>query len=130
MLYANPDDFVLLRRRIAAKELVRMSLKRASKCLLTRDELCALTVSLKECVAFGDVGVTSRVVYLRTVEGKVRVREFIRGVVTTSYDIDLTASTRDLNLEFAVIDGIVRKLEWITAAQSVRLMEGVFAKEN
>lgn len=130
MLYADPDDFVYSTRRIAMKELVRLSLRRASKCLLTRDELRALTVSLRECVVFGDVGVTSRVVYMRAEGDKVKVREFIRGAVTTCYDIDLTASTRDLNLEFAVIDGIVRNLEWITAMQSVRLMEGLFAKEN
>lgn len=130
MLYADPDDFVYSTRKIAMKELVRLSLRRASKSLLSRDELRALTVSLKECVVFGDVEVTSRVVYMRAEGEKVRVRESIRGVVTTCYDIDLTASTRDLNLEFAVIDGIARNLEWVTAMQSIRLMEGLFAKEN
>lgn len=130
MLYADPDDFVYSTRRIAMKELVRLSLRRASKSLLSRDELRALTVLLKECAVFGDVEVTSRVVYMRAEGEKVRVRESIRGVVTTCYDIDMTASTRDLNLEFAVIDGIVRNLEWVTAMQSIRLMEGLFAKEN
>lgn len=130
MLFADPNVFIYSTQRGAVKELVRLSLKRASKCLLTRDDLRVLAAALKECAVFGDVGVTSRVIYMRTGIDKINVREFIRGTVTACYDIDLTASTRDLNLEFAVIDGIVRNLEWVAASQSIHLMEGLFMKEN
>lgn len=125
MLFINPDDFVDSTRQAATKALVRLALRRGARGLLTREELAALHVSLRRCVVFGDLGVTRRVVYLRADDAGVTVREIIHGKVTTAYNIGFDSTIRDLNLEFAVIDGIVMDIERITAEVSIRKMSAI-----
>lgn len=120
MLFINPEDFLASTRAVARQTNVRFLLRKATHGTLEADELVLFYNELTSCVVFGAVGVDSRVIYLRYEQGRVVVREIISGRVTTAYEIDCLLSARDMNMELAVIDGIVSSIERVTATDRMR----------
>lgn len=111
MLYINPNDFITSVNQAAKKSQIRLALRLATRSRLEKDEILVLLENLRACVVFGEVGVTRRVIYMRFDGRALTVRELIDGDVTTAYDINHDISVRDMNLELAVIDGIVAQIE-------------------
>lgn len=111
MLYINPNDFIASANQAAKKSQIRLALRLATRSRLEKDEILVLLENLRASVVFGEVGVTRRAIYMRFDGRVLTVRELIDGDVTTAYDIDRDISVRDMNLELAVIDGIVALIE-------------------
>lgn len=122
MLYINPNDFIASVNRVTKKSQIRLALRLATRSRLEKDEILVLLENLRACVVFGEVGVTRRVIYMRFDGRVLTVRELIDGDVTTAYDIDHDISVRDMNLELAVIDGIVAQIE---LARTTGLVENI-----
>lgn len=115
MLYINPNDFIASVNQAAKKTQIRLALRLATRSRLEKDEILVLLENLRASVVFGEVGVTRRVIYMRFDGRVLTVRELIDGDVTTAYDINHDISVRDMNLELAVIDGIVAQIELVRA---------------
>lgn len=115
MLYINPNDFIASVNQAAKKTQIRLALRLATRSRLEKDEILVLLENLRAGVVFGVVGVTRRVIYMRFDGRVLTVRELIDGDVTTAYDINHDISVRDMNLELAVIDGIVAQIELVRA---------------
>lgn len=115
MLYINPNDFIASVNQAAKKTQIRLALRLATRSRLEKDGILVLLENLRASVVFGEVGVTRRVIYMRFDGRVLTVRELIDGDVTTAYDINHDISVRDMNLELAVIDGIVAQIELVRA---------------
>lgn len=116
MLYINPDDFVMSLNNVSRKLSTRTLLRKAAHSVLEADEILGFRELTRQCVVFGEVGLTTRVVYLRSDDRSIIVREFTNGEVSTAYDVSFELSTRDMNLELSVIDGVICFIERTNAS--------------
>lgn len=119
MLYINPNDFIASINQAARKQRVRTALRLAAHSRLEQDEILQCLDDLRSCVVFGEVGVTKRVIYMRFDGRALTVREMIDGNITTAYDVQTNISQRDMNLELAVVDGVVAQIELMRATERV-----------
>lgn len=130
MLFLNPEDFIESTLVTARRSLVRLNLKRAAHARLEADELIELRRALSRCVVFSSGDADSRVLYLRATDTSILVREITHGRVTTSYDIDCAISLRDMNLELAVLDGMICSMERRIATATLSKMSALHIRKG
>lgn len=115
MIYRDSDDFLLSIRERARKNQVRLGLRLARHNDLDAADQRILLSRLRACLVFGIDGSSDRVVYLRYDGRRLMVKEIFRSNIVCTYLVDDDIGVRDLNLELAVIDGILGALDRATS---------------
>lgn len=103
------DNFVPERvRRLACRgPLIRALIRPSVRGALTRDEIEDLYLILNHSIAFSPSGSERRMVVLQANSDELTVIELGISGITVAYSISLRLSLRDLNLELAVLSGIL-----------------------
>lgn len=130
MLFLNPEDFIGSTLVTARRSNVRLHFKRAAHANLEADELTALRLALRQGIVFSSEDVSERVLYLRATNKRIIVREVRHGRVTMSYDIDCAISLRDMNLELAIIDGMICSMEHKKATDTLNRMSSLHIRKD